>query len=69
MLSVDMFVSTSSRMLPLTLVGWSINWTTELSKTKLQKALDGVEVEESVYQCISGRLKSPKIIMSVDGLD
>ena len=41
-------VSTKSRMLPLTCVGWLTNWIRELSKTKSQKVLEEEEVEESV---------------------
>ena len=56
-------------MLPLTCVGWLINWIRELSKTKSQKALEEEEVEESVSNCMSGRLKSPTNTETVDGFD
>ena len=62
-------VSTKSRMLSLTCVGWLINWIRELSKTKSQKVAQEEEVEESVSHCMSGRLKSPTIMETVDGSD
>ena len=58
-----------SRILPLIWVGWSISWVSELSKTKSQKALDAGEVVESESQLMSGKLKSPVIMVSVDELD
>ena len=40
-----------------------------MSKIKSQKALDEVEVVDSVSHWMSGKLKSPTTIMSVDWLD
>lgn len=59
--------SIRSRILPLMCVDWSNNWINELLKTKSQKVLDEGEVDESVSHWTSCKLKSPTIMVSVDG--
>ena len=49
-------------MLPPTCVGSSISWVWLLSKTKSQKIFETLDPPDRVFQSMSGKLKSPRIM-------